>query len=249
MNKLAGRTALVTGGSSGIGLAIGAALANDGAKVALVGRRQTLVEEAAAGIGRGAFGIAADVTKLADLDRAMAIAGERLGKLDILVCSAGSTGAGPLQTCTEAAFDELIALNVKSVFFTAQKALPLLNNPASVIIIGSVADTITLMGGGVYSASKAALLAFARTWANDLAPQGVRVNVLSPGITETPLLDRLQATDQSMAGFDALIANRTAMKRRGRPEEVAAAAAFLASDDSSYMTGGVIYADGGMATW
>lgn len=249
MGALVGKNAVVTGGSSGIGLAIARAMASEGARVAVVGRRQSLVEEAAHEIGGGAIGLAGDVTKLNDLERIFAAVGERFGKLDILVCSAGSTGAGPLQTCTEEAFDALIALNVKSVFFTAQKALPYLNDQASIVIIGSVADTITLPGGGVYSASKAALVAFARTWANDLAPQGVRVNVLSPGITETPLLDRLQGSDASMAAFDSLIANRTALKRRGRPEEVANAAVFLASNASSYMTGGVIYADGGMATW
>jgi NAD(P)-dependent dehydrogenase (short-subunit alcohol dehydrogenase family) len=165
------------------------------------------------------------------------------------VCSAGSTGGGPLETCTEEAFDALMDLNVKSVFFTLQKALRLLRDRASVVVIGSVADTITLPGGGVYSASKAALRAFVRTWANDLAPRGVRVNLLSPGITETPLLSRLQSTPQSLAGFDHLIAHRTALKRRGRAEEVGSVAAFLASDAASYVTGGVIYVDGGMAGW
>lgn len=144
MGALVGKNAVVTGGSSGIGLAIARAMASEGARVAVVGRRQSLVEEAAHEIGGGAIGLAGDVTKLNDLERIFAAVGERFGKLDILVCSAGSTGAGPLQTCTEEAFDALIALNVKSVFFTAQKALPYLNDQASIVIIGSVADTITL---------------------------------------------------------------------------------------------------------
>lgn len=249
MGTLDGRTAVVTGGSSGIGLAIAKALSGEGARVAIVGRRQALIDEALPELGPGALGFAADVTKLADLERLFSDIAAQLGPIDALVCSAGSTGAGPLQSCSEADFDALIALNVKSIFFTAQKALPHMKNPSSMVLIGSVADTITLPGGGVYSASKAALVAFSRTWANDLAPVGIRVNVLSPGITETPLLDRLQSTGPAMAAFDSLIANRTAMKRRGRAEEVAAAATFLASDASSYMTGTVIYVDGGMATW
>jgi len=249
MAGLQGKTAVVTGGASGIGLAIAEALVREGAQVAVVGRRQAALDEAVAGLGPQACGIAADVTRLDDLKALFAEIEVRFGALDVLVCSAGSTGGGTLDTCTEEAFDALMDLNVKSVFFTLQQALRLLRQPASVIVIGSVADTITLPGGGVYSASKAALRAFVRTWANDLAPRGVRVNLLSPGITETPLLSRLQATPQSMAGFDHLIANRTAMKRRGRAEEVAAAAVFLASDAASYVTGGVLYVDGGMATW
>jgi len=249
MAGLEGKTAVVTGGASGIGLAIAEALIGHGARVAIVGRRPAALDEAVAALGPQALGIAADVTRLGDLKAMFADVGARFGGLDILVCSAGSTGGGPLDTCTEEAFDALMDLNVKSVFFTLQQALALLRPPASVIVIGSVADTITLPGGGVYSASKAALRAFVQTWANDLAPRGVRVNLLSPGITETPLLSRLQATPQSMAAFDDLIANRTAMKRRGRAEEVASAAVFLASEAASYVTGGVLYVDGGMAGW
>lgn len=246
---LEGKTAVVTGGSSGIGLAIAQALAQEGARVAVVGRREAAVHVAAAAVGSGAIGIPADVTRMADLERLFGEVGETFGGLDILVCSAGSTGGGPLDSCTEEAFDALMDLNVKSVFFTAQKALPLLREGASMIVIGSVADTIVLPGGGVYSASKAALRAFVRTWASDLAPRGVRVNLLSPGVTETPLLERLQSTPESVQGFDYLMAQRTALKRRGKAEEVAAVAVFLASDRASYMTGGVVYADGGMHNW
>lgn len=249
MAMLEGKTAVVTGGSSGIGLAIAQALAEEGARVAVVGRREAVVHAAAAAVGAGAIGIPADVTRMPDLERAFAEVGRQFGGLDILVCSAGSTGGGPLDSCTEEAFDALMDLNVKSVFFTTQKALPLLREGASVIVIGSVADTIVLPGGGVYSASKAALRAFVRTWASDLAPRGVRVNLLSPGVTETPLLERLQSTPESVQGFDHLMAQRTALKRRGKAEEVAAVAAFLASDRASYMTGGVLYADGGMHNW
>lgn len=246
---LKGKTAVVTGGTSGIGLAIAQALAEEGARVVVVGRREAAAHEAAAAIGPNAIGISADVTRLDDLDRLFADVRARLGGLDILVCSAGSTGGGPLDSCSEEAFDTLMNLNLKSVFFTSQKALPLLREGGSIIVIGSVADTIVLPGGGIYSASKAALRAFVRTWATDLAPRGLRVNLLSPGVTETPLLERLQATPESVQGFDHLMAQRTALKRRGKPEEVAAVAAFLASDKASYMTGGVLYADGGMHNW
>ena len=249
MAELTGKKALVTGGSSGIGLAIADALAREGAEVIVAGRRQDVLDKAIASIGERASGIAADVTSQADLKDLFGAVKAQAGHLDILVCSAGSTGGGPLETCTEEAYDALMALNVKSVFFTVQHALPLLAHGASLIVVGSVTDTITIPGGGIYSASKAALRSFVPTWANDLAPRGIRVNLLSPGITETPLLERLQSTPESLSRFDDLIANRTAMKRRGQAEEIASVASFLASDRSSYMTGGTLYVDGGMSTW
>jgi len=249
MGMLGGKVAVVTGGSSGIGLAIAEALSGEGARTVVVGRREAVVQEAARAVGPDAIGIPADVTRMEDLDRVFGQVKAQLGALDILVCSAGGTGGGTLETCTEEGYDAIMDLNVKSIFFTAQKALPLMRQGSSIILIGSVADTITLPGGGLYSASKAALLGFARSWATDLAPRGIRVNVLSPGVTETPLLERLQSTPQAMDAFDSMMANRTAMKRRGRAEEVASVAVFLASDKASYMTGGVLYADGGMHNW
>lgn len=249
VSELAGKKALVTGGSSGIGLAIADALAKEGAEVFIVGRRQDVLDEAVAKIGVNARGVAGDVTRLGDLRDIFATVRRATSRLDVLVCSAGSTGGGSLETCTEEAYDALMDLNVKSVFFTVQQALPLLGEGSSLIVVGSVTDSITIPGGGVYPASKAALRSFVPTWANDLAPRGVRVNLLSPGVTETPLLDRLQSTPEGHARFDELIATRTAMKRRGRAEEIASVATFLASERSSYMTGGVLYVDGGMSTW
>lgn len=249
MARLDGKVAVVTGGSSGIGLAIAQGLAADGARVVIFGRRQGALDQAIQAIGNDIIGVCGDATRMEDLDRLFGVVADRFGGLDVLVSSAGSTGGGPLPTCTEEAYDALMDLNMKSVFFTAQKALPLFRRPSSLILIGSTADTITLPGASVYAASKAALRAFVRTWASELADLGVRVNLLSPGITETPLLERLQSTDQSMAAFDAMIAARTPMKRRGRAEEVASVASFLASEGASYMTGGVVYVDGGSANW
>lgn len=249
MTELAGKTALITGGSSGIGLAIAEDLAKQGATVIVVGRRQTVIDNAIAHIGGSARGIAGDVTRQPDLKSMFGALESEGVKIDILVCSAGTTGGGPLESCTEDAYDALMDLNVKSVFFTVQHALPLMGEGGSLIVVGSVCDTLTVPGGGIYSASKAALKSFVATWANDLAPQGIRVNLLSPGVTETPLLDRLQATPEGLSRFDQLVMTRSALKRRGRPKEIAAVATFLASDKASYMTGGVLYADGGMSTW
>ena len=249
MGKLSGKVALVTGGSAGIGLGIATRLAEDGAQVVIVGRRQSAIDEALPRIGRDAIGIAADVTVSADLDRMFAEVSERFGGLDSLVLNAGGVGGGPLESCTEEAFDALFALNTRSVFFATQKALPLLRDPSNVVIIGSVADQIVVPHGSVYAATKAAVKAFARNWAEDLAPRGIRVHLLGPGYTETPLFERITATDEGRARFDEMVGQRTSLKRRGKPEEIGAVAAFLCSDDSSYMTGGAIYVGGGAENW
>lgn len=249
MGKLSGKTAFVTGGTAGIGLGIATRLAEDGAGVAVMGRRSALVDEAVERIGHDAIGIVGDVTIMEDLDRAYREIGEQFGGLDSLVLNAGGVGAGPLQTCTPEAFDALVSLNMRSVFFATQKALPLLRNPANVVLIGSVADQIVVPGGSVYAATKAAVRAFARCWAEDLAPSGIRVHLLGPGYTETPLFERITETPQGRALFDEWVASRTSLKRRGTPAEIGAVASFLCSDDSSYMTGGAIYVGGGAENW
>jgi NAD(P)-dependent dehydrogenase (short-subunit alcohol dehydrogenase family) len=196
-----------------------------------------------------AVGIAADVTVSADLDRMYAVVRDRFGGIEALVLNAGGVGGGPLESCTEEDFDALFALNTRSVFFAMQKALPVLRNPSNVVLIGSVADQIVVPAGSVYAATKAAVRAFARNWAEDLAPRGIRVHLLGPGYTETPLFERITATDAGRARFDEMVGQRTSLKRRGKPEEIGAVAAFLCSDDSSYMTGGAIYVGGGAENW
>ena len=247
MAVLSGKVAVVTGGSSGIGLAIARGLAEAGARVVIFGRRQSALDAARSTLGPDALAVAGDVTSLADLDRLYATVRAQCGAIDMLVANAGSAGSIPFASCTEAEFDDLMALNVKGVFFTVQKALPLLRAPASVVVVGSVAGDITLFGSSVYSASKAAVKSLVQTWGAELGRQGIRVNLLAPGITETPLVDRLQARDGGVEAFDAMIDARTFLGRRGRAEEVAAAAVFLCGPGSSYMTGGAVYVDGGMA--
>ncbi len=249
MGKLSNKVALVTGGSAGIGFGIALRLAQDGAQVVIMGRRADVVAKAAAELGHGVFGIAGDVTVMADLDRVFAEIAAMFGGLDALVLNAGGVGAGPLETCTEEAFDALVNLNMRSVFFATQKALPLLRDPSNVVLIGSVADQIVVPGGSVYAATKAGVRAFARCWAEDLAPRGIRVHLLGPGYTETPLFERITESDAGRQLFDEWVARRTSLKRRGRPEEIGAVASFLCSDDSSYMTGGAIYVGGGAENW
>jgi NAD(P)-dependent dehydrogenase (short-subunit alcohol dehydrogenase family) len=246
MGKLNGKVAVITGASAGLGLAVAVDFVGEGAQVVLMGRREAPLREAAETIGPAASYVSGDVTKAEDLDRLFQAVRERHGRLDILVANAGGVGGGPVTTCSPQAFDDLIALNVKSVFFTVQKAVPLLRSPASIVIIGSTSAEIALPGGSLYSASKAAVRSFARSWAAELAPLGIRVNLVGPGPTDTPLVERIDAGGGGVF-LDQLIRTRGALHRRGRAEEVAAAVRFLSSDESAWTTGAALYVDGGIA--
>jgi NAD(P)-dependent dehydrogenase (short-subunit alcohol dehydrogenase family) len=245
MTKLAGQVAVITGGSAGIGLACARALADAGAEVVLLGRREALLREAVESIGKAASYVCGDVTRMQDLDRLFETARERHGGVDILVANAGGVGGGPVATCAEDAYDALMAFNVKSIFFTVQKAIPVLRSPSAITVIGSVAGEIALPGGSVYAASKAALRSFVRSWAAELAPRGVRVNLVGPGPSDTPLVAGIDANGGG-PGLDALIRTRGAIHRRGTVEETAAAVRFLSSPESSWTTGAALFIDGGI---
>jgi len=245
MGKLTGQVAVITGGSAGIGLASAHALADEGAQVLLLGRREEPLRDAVKSIGEAASYVVGDVTRMDDLDRLFATARERHGSVDILVANAGGVGGGPVATCDEAAYDDLMAFNVKSVFFTVQKAIPVLRSSSAITVIGSVAGEIALPNGSVYAASKAALRSFVRSWAAELAPIGVRVNLVGPGPSDTPLVESIDARGGG-PGLDALIRTRGAIHRRGRVEETAAAVRFLSSPESSWKTGAALFIDGGI---
>ena len=239
MGKLQGRVALVTGGTEGIGLAIAKLFAEEGAYLFITGRRQKELDEAVKTIGDNVAGIQGDVANMADLDRLYENIGRAKGRIDVLVANAGVGEFAAFGKATEEHFDKLFDINVKGTFFTVQKALPLLVEGGSVILIGSVASVKGTSSFGVYGATKAALRSFARTWTTDLKERRVRTNVLSPGPIKTPLTDR-QSPDAI-----ARIVSTVPMGRMGESDEIARAALFLASDDSSFVTGIELFADGG----
>jgi NAD(P)-dependent dehydrogenase (short-subunit alcohol dehydrogenase family) len=247
MGRLDGKTAVITGGNSGIGLATAKRFVAEGAEVFITGRRQEELDKAVREIGPGVTAVQGDVAKLDDLDRLFATVRARKGRIDILFANAGLGVMEPLGGITEASFDLTFDVNVKGTLFTVQKALPLMQAGGSIILMGSTTGSMGSPAFSVYSATKAAIRNFARCWAVDLKTTGIRVNVLSPGATETPgLLDIAAKTGQQDAMMAGLTA-QTPLGRVGRPEETAAVALFLASDDSSYMTGGEVFVDGGMA--
>jgi len=241
MTRLQDKVALVSGGNSGIGLAIARRFAAEGAQVVITGRRVAQLEEAAATIGGAITAVACDMTIAADQTRLFGEIEARHGRLDVLVVNAGSSEYGPLAEVTEAHFDRTFDLNVRAALFTAQRAAVLMRDGGSMVLIGSIAGFIGTPGYGVYGASKAALRSFARTWTNELAGRGIRVNALSPGPIDTPMFDAV--TDE----MRAQLTGRIPLGRLGHPEEVAAAALFLASDDSSFVAGAELCIDGGMA--
>ncbi len=247
MSRLNGKIALITGGNSGIGLASAIRFAAEGAQVVIVGRRQEELDKALQLIGPQAIAVQGDISSLDDLDRIFAQVKAAKGRIDILFANAGLGDFQPIGSITEESFDRTFGINVKGTLFTVQKALPLMSAGASVILTGSTTSAMGTPAFSVYSATKAALRNFARSWALDLKGSGIRVNVLSPGPIATPGLDLAPSgTGQK----DAIIDDMTAqipLDRIGQPEEVAAAAVFLASDESSFMTGSEMFVDGGFA--
>ncbi len=247
MGKLDGKVAVITGANSGIGLASARRFAREGARVFMTGRRQAELDHAVAEVGHGARGVRGDVANLDDLDRLYGIVREEAGRIDVLFANAGGGEFMSLQDVTEDHYDRIFTTNVKGTLFTVSKALPLLRDGASVILTGSTTGTTGGPSFSVYSASKAAIRNFARSWILDLAPRHIRVNVLSPGATSTPGLHGLTQTDEQNRAFVATLEAATPLGRMGDPDEIASAALFLASGDSSFVTGSELFADGGSA--
>lgn len=245
--RLKGKVALITGGNSGIGLASAKRFVNEGAFVYITGRRQKQLDEAAAIIGRNVTAIQGDVSNLTDLDRIYSIIKSAHNHLHVVFANAGLGTLEPLGSITEQGFDLAFGVNVKGTLFTVQKALPLLSSGASIILTGSSTGVKGTAAFSVYSATKAAIRNFARSWALDLRGKGIRVNVLSPGATSTPgLLDLLDSTGAQAEALQQFC-DQSPLGRVGDPEEIAAVAVFLASDDSTYMTASEIFVDGGQA--
>jgi NAD(P)-dependent dehydrogenase (short-subunit alcohol dehydrogenase family) len=246
--RLAGKIAVVTGGTTGIGLASAKRFAMEGARVFITGRHQAELDKAVAAIGGTAIGVLADSAKMIDLDRLYAQVKADSGKIDVLFANAGGGSNLPLGSITEDQYDDTFGRNVKGVLFTVQKALPLLVDGASVILTGSTASIVAMPAFSVYGASKAALRSFARHWTIDLRERRIRVNVLSPGPTKTPGLLGLAGDDQAAKqGLLDQLASEVPLGRVADPDEIATAALFLASDDSSFVTGVELFADGGQA--
>ncbi len=246
MGKLNGKVALITGGTSGIGLATASLLIADGAHVFVTGRRQTKVDEAEKMLGKQSTGIQGDVSNLADLDRLVEQIGAQKGRIDIVFANAGAAEFAPFGQVDEAHFDRMFDGNVKGLLFTVQKALPLIPDGGSVILMSSVVGSKGLPANTVYAATKAAIRSFARTWATDLKARGIRVNAVSPGPVDTEglreLLGDTPAGQQRKESFTRTVP----LGRMGRAEEIARAVLFLASEDSSYVTGTELFVDGGM---
>jgi NAD(P)-dependent dehydrogenase (short-subunit alcohol dehydrogenase family) len=246
--KLANKIALITGGSSGLGLATARRFIAEGARVFITGRRQQDLDLAVRELGDAATSIQGDIAKPADLDRIFATIKARAGRLDVLFANAGGGSFAALEQVTEEHFDRIFDINVKGTLFTVQKALPLMPAGSAIVLNGSMVSTKGLPAFGVYAASKAALRSFARTWAVDLKARQIRVNVVAPGTVITPgYKTELGLTDAQLEGMKAQVAATAPSGRTGTPDEIAKAVVFLASDDASYVNGVELYVDGGAA--
>jgi NAD(P)-dependent dehydrogenase (short-subunit alcohol dehydrogenase family) len=256
MKKLEGKVAVITGGTSGIGLATAQRFVSEGAYVFITGRRQSELDAAVKQIGKNnnnnnITGVQGDVSNLADLDRLYGMVKEQKGRIDILFANAGVGELAPLGEITEAHFDKTFGINVKGLLFTVQKALSLFQDDdgggGSIILNASIASSKGTEALSVYSATKAAIRSFARTWTVELKHRKIRVNAISPGPIDTPGINGLAQSEEQIEQFKTSIVSIVPMGRMGSPDEVAKAASFLASDDSSYVTGIELFVDGGMA--
>ena len=247
MPRLDGKVSLVTGGTSGIGLATANALAREGAYVYITGRRERELTTAVQQIGGNATGVRGDVSNARDLDRLFEQIRDEKGRLDVLFANAGVARYAALGNNTEELYDSIFNVNVKGVLFTLQKALPLMPDGATIILNASVVGSKGLSSNSVYSATKASIRSFARTWTTDLKHRGIRVNAISPGTIDTPGLSDLLASAEAGEQRCKMVASAIPLGRFGRPDEVAKAVVFLASDESSYITGSELFVDGGFA--
>lgn len=246
MKRLEGKVAVVTGGNSGIGLATAKRLQEEGAKVAISGRSKKTLDEAVKLLGDKLVAVQSDVSKLEDIDKLYSEVSKKLGKIDVLFVNAGIAKFSPVADTPENLYNEIFDINTKGAFYTIQKAVPYLNDGASIILNSSVAAETGVQGAGVYSATKAALRSFARTAASELVGRGIRVNTVAPGPIVTPIFGRTGLPQEAIDEFAKGVVARVPMQRFGQPEEVASVVAFLASSDASYITGEEIHVDGGM---
>jgi NAD(P)-dependent dehydrogenase (short-subunit alcohol dehydrogenase family) len=247
MSKLSGKIAVITGGSSGIGLAAAKAFAVEGAKVVIVGRRRDAVDIALAELGPEVTGIIGDVGDLSTHDRLVTEVSARFGAIDIYMANAGVNRIEPSLAVSVESYDAQFATNTRGVFFGVTKMLPLMREGGSIILTGSIASAKVLDDHAVYAGTKAAIGAFARSWALELKGRGIRVNVLSPGPVDTPILEKLGISPEDRPAFEKGVASSIPLGRLGRPNELARAALFLASDESSFVTGIDLRVDGGIA--
>jgi len=248
MSRLAGKIAIITGANSGIGFATARTfLAEGAARVYITGRRQAELDEAAASLGARAVGVQGDVTTYSDLDRLYALVKAQDGRVDVVFANAGYAAPAPLGSLTEDHVDGLLNTNIKGVIWTVQKALPLMGPGSSVILSASIVASKGFSDWSLYSASKAAVRSFARTWSSDLKGRNIRVNAVSPGVIETPAWTESGLPAAQVSGFFEFAASVTPLARIGRDDEVAKVVAFLASDESSFMNGSEVFVDGGMA--
>ena len=246
-NKLEGKIAVITGGNSGIGLATAKRFVTEGAYVFITGRRQKQLDLAVSEIGKNVMGIQSDVSNLADIDKIYNTVKDQKNHIDIIFANAGIAQFAKLEEISEEHFDKIFSINVKGLLFTVQKLLPIFQEGGSIILNASIGSSKGVEETSVYSATKAAVRSFARTWTVDLRHRKIRVNAISPGPIDTPIFSNLTQNEEQVEQFKKNIVNTVPMGRMGTPDEVAKVVSFLASDDSSYITGIELFVDGGLA--